>query len=688
LWTGRLEFASVSLDEAQVNLARIAAPTGEVRWNFAPLLRPGILRAFPNIGLRSGRINFKAGNTKSIFYLINADLDITPPSSRGGDWRVQFRGEPARSDRPAFGSGSFQAKGRWREGGNLELDLQLRKSEIADVSTLINGEEIGVHGLISGQAHLAGPLNALGLDGRMNIEDVHRWDQSVPNDAGWPLILSGRLNTTAQEFKLYARVAGRAADRDSNRAKPMLSAEYRVTGYLSQPRWGLLVNCDRFPLEPLLAFARHMGVAAPERLHATGTLDGSVGYTGKGVMEGQLAFHDTALALSDSAPVQFENARIVLNGGHGRLTPALARTAQGDTARIEGDYEFATQTLDLNISTETMSIASLRGQAALARVPLLEQIQSGNWNGHLRYREKPGVAGAWSGQVELSDADLPFAGFSTPVRLDSARADIDGGAVNMQGIRAHVGTIAGQGEYRYDPGEPRPHRFRFSIPELDAANLESVLMPALRHGSLISMALSLGRTPVPDWMREWHAEGAVQVGVLHVGALVFQRVRSRLLWDSMHAVFPDLQARFQNGTVVSRATVDLRERTPAYRVSARWNKVDWKGGKLDADTLVETSGTGRDTLANLHSEGSFTARGVEIAPPDRFKTVAGCYELAAGKIPRARFTGLQMVTGDDYYLGDGLARPDGQLVLALASGDKRLHLTGTLEGSGTLRETP
>ncbi|MDQ2899125.1 MAG: hypothetical protein M3Y07_04900, partial [Acidobacteriota bacterium] len=109
LWTGRLEFASVSLDGAQINLGRVTVPLADgargIRWNFEPLLRPGILRAFPNIGLRSGRINFKAGNTKSPFYLINADLDIAPPSTGGGDWRVQFRGEPARSDRPAFGSG-------------------------------------------------------------------------------------------------------------------------------------------------------------------------------------------------------------------------------------------------------------------------------------------------------------------------------------------------------------------------------------------------------------------------------------------------------------------------------------------------------------------------------------------------------------------------------------------------------
>src|SRR5205823_4621879 len=107
LWSGHLEFASLRLDDAYLNLLRAEGPNSAVRWNFEPLLRPAVLAAFPNIIVRSGRIYFKAGNTKSIFYLLNTDLDISPPSLSGGDWRLRIEGQPARTDRPAqrgFGS--------------------------------------------------------------------------------------------------------------------------------------------------------------------------------------------------------------------------------------------------------------------------------------------------------------------------------------------------------------------------------------------------------------------------------------------------------------------------------------------------------------------------------------------------------------------------------------------------------
>ena len=42
----------------------------------------------PAIHVRNGRVNFKFGDTKSIFYLTETDLDISPPGSRGGGWKV------------------------------------------------------------------------------------------------------------------------------------------------------------------------------------------------------------------------------------------------------------------------------------------------------------------------------------------------------------------------------------------------------------------------------------------------------------------------------------------------------------------------------------------------------------------------------------------------------------------------
>src|SRR5207253_2987074 len=71
LWTGKLQLASVRLNEPIVNLVKGASG----RWNFEPLLSPKLVPAISRIGVRSGRVNFKFADTKSIFYIDNVDLD-------------------------------------------------------------------------------------------------------------------------------------------------------------------------------------------------------------------------------------------------------------------------------------------------------------------------------------------------------------------------------------------------------------------------------------------------------------------------------------------------------------------------------------------------------------------------------------------------------------------------------------
>ncbi len=52
-WTGRLEFSSLTLNGAHVNLAR--SGSGPVPWNFAGLARPNVLTAFPFFGMPVAR---------------------------------------------------------------------------------------------------------------------------------------------------------------------------------------------------------------------------------------------------------------------------------------------------------------------------------------------------------------------------------------------------------------------------------------------------------------------------------------------------------------------------------------------------------------------------------------------------------------------------------------------------------
>jgi hypothetical protein len=213
LFTGHLEFASLRMEDAQINLTRSEPQPGQYRWNVERLMRPSIIAAFPNISIRNSRINFKTGDLKSTVYLLDCDLDITPPSGGSDGWHVRFEGKPARTDRPARGSGLFTAKGVWyNSAGKLDLDLQLDRSEVSDIVSLIRGEDAGLQGIVSGKAHLAGPTSAIGISGRLNIAELHGWDQSVPQGEVWPLNLhEAAVGGFGQHAELRGGTAGQCS---------------------------------------------------------------------------------------------------------------------------------------------------------------------------------------------------------------------------------------------------------------------------------------------------------------------------------------------------------------------------------------------------------------------------------------------------------------------------------------------
>jgi hypothetical protein len=171
MFGGHLEFASIRLDDAIINVAKTGGPSEPGRWNFEPLLNRSVIRAIPELHVRSGRINFKFGDTKSVFYLTNTDLDIAPPSHGAATWNAEFTGEPARTDKPAHGFGEFIARGRWTQTGvgRLDLDVRLEKGAIGEIVALLHGFDAGIHGTVAARMHLAGPLDDIRISGNMDV---------------------------------------------------------------------------------------------------------------------------------------------------------------------------------------------------------------------------------------------------------------------------------------------------------------------------------------------------------------------------------------------------------------------------------------------------------------------------------------------------------------------------------------
>jgi hypothetical protein len=609
--------------------------------------------------VRDARINFKFGDTKSIFYVENVDLDAIARSNGAADWDLRFSGEPGRTDRPSHPyRQSVAGKGRWRPD-RVDVAIELEKSALSEISGLIFGRDVGIHGTVASRVQLAGAVNDIQINGSLQLQDLHRWDQMPMKGDGWPLNFRGRLDLATQRLEM-----------ESQSGMMPFTVRYRVSDYLSKPRWALGLNWNRFPAEPLVAIARHMGTPLPEDVKLAGTLDGAVSWSGWGNLQGQIAFHDAAVTFPKSPPVDFDDAKVLFDGDRIHLEPALVRTEKSE-ASLEADYRVSTQELTLDIASEAMTIAALRTHATRLPAPLLEALSSGVWKGKLRYRRGPDVLAGWSGQIQLAKAEIALPGLAEPLHVRSAAARLDGARLWVDRMAARVGEVDLAGDYRYEPGALRPHRFRLTIPQIDASELERLLLPTLRRDQgFLARTLGIGKSEIPNWLAARFMDGTVQIGEFTAGDKSLNELRLRVLWNGARVDFTDMQARVENGSAQGRLSVDLAGRAPAYRMNFAVDSVDFKGGKIDANGVVRTSGTGAELMSRMRSEGSFTGRALDIC-----KSASGCYRLEG---PRLRFTELQVLVGPDLFVGRGATQDDGRLLLQLSSGAKMMRVTGTL----------
>ncbi len=672
LLTGRLEFASLRLGDPVVNL------TKTTRWNFERLLDFKVLAAAPRISVRNGRINFKFGDTKSVFYLTSADLDLEAPANSGGDWRVEFSGEPARTDRPAHGLGTFAGKGLWRRvdgQDSLDLDLELQRSPLGEITALVYGRDIGVHGSISSRIRLKGPAGAVAVRGQLRLEELHRYDQTPMRGAAWPLPFRGVLNLNSQNLSLESLA-------DSKQAMP-ISVRFKVAQYLAaEPRWGVNLTWKGFPAEPLAPLARHLGLTLPERIKLEGALDGALGYSGQGSLQGVVSFDKTAVTVADAAPLTVAKGQVTFDGDVIRLAAARVEAArleesENDAVAVEAEYRWSSQDLSVSLSTDSVGVKTLPLAALGAPAPLVGSLDSGSWKGKLRYRRSGAEPGEWSGQIQLRKAAVPIPGLADSVTIRSASAQIQGARVTVDKVEGSAGNLDFSGSYRYEPGAARPHRFQLTAVALDGEEWERLFQPTLRRGgSFLQRTLGLGRAPLPDWLETRHAEGALWVETLRVAGAEFKNVRTRIVWDAARVQFLDAAAETGGGVAAAHGLLNLAGNSPAYKLSLRVERVEYLGGTMEGEAEIETAGLGSELVRGLKAQGRFSVDDLEVGALGPVSSLTGEFRVSpqAGMV----LSGLQLKTEAEVFTGQGAAQKDGKLVLQLTSGERKLRVSGTL----------
>lgn len=671
LWHGRLECSSLRLEHTHVNLAR-SGSGADARWNFSMLAQPRLLAAFPTIRVRDGRVNFRLGREKAVFYLLNTDLDVTPRALDGSDWSLTVKGEPARTDRPARGFGSFQADGRWHQG-QLNLQAKLDNSEIGDMVALLQGHDFGLQGHVSGQVTLAGPPDALDLHGVLHLNDLHGWEQAPPSGEAWRFRLAGRWNLAAQDLELHA---------SADTTPSVIEGRVRVSHYLSDATWGAQARLQHLPLDALVDVARHLGAPVPAGTQLRGTADGVIGFSRTEGFSGKLGLSSVRLTFPQDAAIEMPSAEAIA-GPHGMLLSNTQIRTGADTAEVSASYAPAAQELVVTLRSAGMPLQALQKQAVALGMPLFPQVERGTWNGELRYVRNPAAFG-WAGEMHLSDAQLRVEGLDQPVAVARADAELNQPRLVLRNVVGRVAGVDLRGDYQYDPAAARAHQFHLTLGSADMGVLEKAWLPLLRRKTTL-IDRALGRTTLPAWLSGWHAEGTLQAAAVVIDAVELRRFKTQIAWDEGAILLQDVHARYRNGDLAGDCSIDVRGPAPAYRASFTLTKADWQHGRVNADGHLTTSGLGADTWKNLSAKGTWDGHALDLQPLEGVNQISGVFQFAQLGL---HLTSVKLTGRNAAYIGAGDMPHGGPLLLKLTDGQRRLAIAAQFHDGLTLKLLP
>ena len=682
---GPLEFASVDLEDTSVNLTRVdsAAAPGTVKWNFPELLRPRLLKAFPSVHLVSGRVNFKFGDTKSVFYLLNTDVDLWPPSSEGEPWTLKVRAEPARTDRPSRGFGFFVARGQWYASNSaVTLDVKMEKSELGDMITLFEGRESGIHGDIWGSAHLAGPISKVGIAGTMQIGDVHGWNQTPPGGSPATVAVSGILNVPAQSLDVRALAEGR---------NPVADLRYHTVDYLRLPKWSVTVLLNRLPLAPVVSLARNVGAGIPPGISVEGFVDGTVSYStpgGKPKYDGQFRVSEAVAKAPDTPQIRIADFPVQFADAGFALGPVTLSDDAGKQAGLSARYDAASGEAEAAVTTEEMRLAALQPFLSAARVPVLGVANAGTWSGSVKY--STASIPRWSGQFAVKDIAVAFPALSQPLRISTGDVALDENGVTIKRLALSAGGVEMAGEYSF--GINAQHRFHLTAATVDAAALEALFQPVLRRGGLLAKALNFGRPPEPDWLKDINLDGTLQAGSAALDGFALGRLKTRVIWEGASVRFEGVQfqlpERFSaQAAFRGDAVVDLSKPEADYSLTGKVSGTRWKGSSLEAEGKLLTSGSGTDLWARMKASGTLRMRNVDAAPAS-IDSLEGDFEWAwDGRNPRLSVPAVAATMGGTKWTGSALAETGGIVVLKLSDGKRTFEASGAVLKGEPLKST-
>jgi hypothetical protein len=675
---GNMRFSSLRLVDPSLNLVKRSDGT----WNVVELVerlsapRRAPLNFFPAFTVANGRIDFKLGTRKTTLYVLDSDLTIYP--ERSGKLYIQFSGSPARTDRAGNGFGHLRGTANWyvnpasAQANQLEADVTLDPSNLSELTTLFQGHDIGVHGTVSSRARIEGPSAALRISGELRLQDVHRWDLLPSSGEEGRIRYRGDIDWVAHNLSVET-MPWRTGDLTP------LALELHANEFLTRPAWSVLTHLDKAPVEDLLPFAKRMGLAIPQDLAMTGSVDGTLGYSNAGGLSGDFAIRNATATLPNVPPLHAAVVNAIVTSDRVHFNPAMLDAPTG-TLQASGDFYLLTPTVIASLGAQDFPVETLKGtvDAWFGAPPALGILNGGNVSGDLSYRREEGAAALWSGQLEFAHATLNPPGLGVALEHSEGRVAFDDSTLDVSRFSGVLGHQQIYANYHSNIASRRPARMHLELSSADLTDIEAALSPAFQDQGLLGR-LRVARRVIPSWLTARDLEGDLIVRDFSVGKTKLGTLSSRFVWQGTTLQLSALQLKMLQGRMQAHGAVSLSSYAPRYRFAANVDAFPWRGGFLSADGEFDTLGTGTDTLEHLHADGSFTGQDLNLSADDAFSRVSGLFDFSfSNGWPNLKLSKLQVEDGEDAWNGEATSQRDGKLIFDLERAGRQRRVISTL----------
>jgi uncharacterized protein involved in outer membrane biogenesis len=610
---GRLEIARLDLTEPSLNL--VHANGG--RWNLeallersahAPLAPTGKRRseprpAFPYIEVSSGRINFKFGQEKKPYALVNADFSLWQDSENS--WGVRLKAQPFRSDLSLSDTGLLRVNGIWQRAASLrdtplQFAIEWDRPQLGQLTKFLTGSDKGWRGAVLLDATLTGTPGALQVHSDASIRDFRRYD-----------ILNGDAITLAAHCDAQYSSADHTLHRAFCRA-PVGNGSLALRGDLGLPgsrSYDLMLTAEDVPTSAVAALARRARKNLPDDLTAAGTVEGNFSMRQSPEspagpeLDGRGEIANVRLAsASNKAELSAGSVPFVITS----RSPAGARQKNvlAHRARLEfgpvalGTEKSAPATATGSVSRDGYSI-SLSGEAEIARVlrtahlfgvPALTTAAegsanldlqlAGNWAGWSANSSSTPLQPQVTGTAKLRNVHVPIHGTNRIIEISSAVIQFSPDDVKVSRLTLNAAHATWTGSIELPRGCGTPSacliHFNLSTNEAGLSDMRQWAQPNQGERPWYSVLEPDTKSSL-SFLASLRAMGTLNANRLLVQHLVATQVSANVSLDAGKLKVSDLRADFLGGTEHGEWQADFTQKPAAYAGSGTLTQVSMNG---------------------------------------------------------------------------------------------------------------